>query len=118
MPTNQPPNPTANDLIEVNQPKPNTAITSPYRVDGQARGHWFFEATFPIILTDNQGNILASSYATAQDDWMTTEFVPFSGEIIFTKPTSTTQGQLIFKKDNPSGLSEYDEQIAIPITFE
>ncbi len=114
----QPPSSTANDLIKVNQPKPNATITSPCQIDGQARGYWFFEATFPIILTDDQGNILATNHATAQNDWMTTEFVPFSGEIIFTKPTSTNQGQLILKKDNPSGLSEYDDQIVIPVTFE
>ena len=52
-------------------------------------------------------NEIASGIAQADGEWMTTEFVPFKSILNFDK-SSTTAGRLIFKKDNPSGLSEND----------
>lgn len=104
------------DLIKVEKPKFNEAIESPYTVAGQARGMWYFEATFPVKLIDSNGNILAETYAQAKSDWMTTEFVPFESELVFEKP-STKTGALILQKDNPSGLPENADEIAIPVRF-
>ncbi|MFH1670737.1 MAG: Gmad2 immunoglobulin-like domain-containing protein [Patescibacteria group bacterium] len=105
------------DLIHVDMPRPNQTISSPVTIEGEARGYWFFEATFPIVLEDDQGNVLATHYATAQSEWMTEEFVPFTSEfdVIF---GDTTKGTLILKKDNPSDLPQNDDELRIPVTFE
>jgi hypothetical protein len=100
--------------IEVFNIKSGQEISSPLVVEGKAVGNWFFEASFPIIVTDESGNILGSSYAKAQSDWMTEDFVPFKGEITFSSKTGG-KGFLIFKKDNPSGLPQYDKEIKIPV---
>ena len=35
------------DMIRVDAPRPNQVIQSPLTVKGEARGAWFFEASFP-----------------------------------------------------------------------
>ena len=105
------------EAIEVAFPKPNNEIVSPLTVTGQARGTWFFEASFPVVLTDWDGKIIASGIATAKEDWMTENFVPFEATLTFTKPAYKNNGFLILKKDNPSGLPEFDQAYEIPISF-
>lgn len=106
------------DRIVVDVPVKSMTISSPFVVSGKARGYWFFEASFPIELRDVQGNILETIIAQAQGDWMTTEFVPFTASLIFTKPLSPMPAVLVFKKDNPSGLPENDDSIEIPIIIQ
>lgn len=104
------------DLIRIDQPRPSSVVSSPLSIAGEARGNWFFEASFPIALLDANGSIVAEYFAEAQDEWMTTEFVPFISTVTFSRPT-TLQGELVLKKSNPSGLPEYDDEIRIPIAF-
>lgn len=101
----------------VDFPKPNDKIYSPLTVLGKARGTWFFEASFPVRLIDAKGNILTQGIAQAKADWMTENFIPFKSELIFIKPVGQTSGYLILKKDNPSGLPEYDDELKIPVIF-
>lgn len=108
--------PQQSNNIRVTSPQRNQIITTPLRITGQARGSWFFEATAPVKLIDANGRTLADGFITAQGDWMTTNFVPFSGELSFAAPATNT-GQLILEKSNPSGLPENDEQFIIPIRF-
>lgn len=109
------------NLIRVTVPRLNQMIASPLVVRGEARGNWFFEATFPVILTDWDGRIIAQSYAQAEGEWMTENFVPFEGKIEFENPENigefSRRGALIFKKDNPSGLPQYDDALEIPVRF-
>ncbi|OGG91757.1 hypothetical protein A3H03_02060 [Candidatus Kuenenbacteria bacterium RIFCSPLOWO2_12_FULL_42_13] len=100
--------------IKVNAPQANEAIKSPFMVAGEARGAWFFEASFPVKLADENGNVLATGIATAKSDWMTENFIPFTARLDF--PRSVTEkGYLIFNKDNPSGLPENDLELKIPV---
>lgn len=105
------------DLIWVQAPLPNQTITSPVSIVGKARGNWYFEASFPVILLDAHGNILAQAPAQAEGEWMTTEYVPFSLSLIFPK-SATATGTLVLQKDNPSGLSEYADELRMPVRFE
>ncbi|MEZ4194791.1 MAG: Gmad2 immunoglobulin-like domain-containing protein [Candidatus Paceibacterota bacterium] len=111
------------DLISLTTPVPNGIIESPLTLSGVARGYWFFEASFPIMLTNWDGLIIAEGFATAEGDWMTEEFVPFTAELAFTNPYNAgdpdfmKNGTLILKKDNPSGLPEHDDALEIPIRF-
>lgn len=104
------------DLIELRTPLPNTIIQSPLSVEGRARGSWFFEASFPVYLLDAAGDTVAVIPATAQGEWMTTEFVTFKTTLSFTAPASPT-GTLILAKDNPSGLPEHAGELRVPIRF-
>ena len=72
------------------------------------------KATFPIKLYGEAGKLIAQSYATAQGDWMTTDFVPFEASLEFTN-SKEQAGILVLEKDNPSGLPEYSDEIRVPI---
>jgi len=104
------------DLIKVDYPRPNQKIASPLAISGQARGTWFFEATFPVKLVDEQGNVLAQHYATAKSDWMTNEFVEFEATLEFSQ-IDVERGLLILEKGNPSDLPENDDSLVIPVEF-
>ncbi|OHA26750.1 MAG: hypothetical protein A3C06_01225 [Candidatus Taylorbacteria bacterium RIFCSPHIGHO2_02_FULL_46_13] len=106
---------TLSDLIVVDSPKPGATVKSPIHISGKARGNWYFEASFPVILKDVNGKVIIQTPMQAKGDWMTTEFVPF--ELDLALPTSTVPGPvtLILQKDNPSGLPQHDAQIEIPL---
>ncbi|MEK7140749.1 MAG: Gmad2 immunoglobulin-like domain-containing protein [Patescibacteria group bacterium] len=104
------------NLIKVFSPLSDEVVTSPFTIKGQARGNWYFEASFPVKLLDANGAVLVSHYATAEGEWMTTEFVPFEVTLTFDKPTTTT-GTLVLEKDNPSGEPQFDDSISIPVRF-
>lgn len=105
------------DLIVVVSPVKDSLVSSPLSVAGRVRGNWFFEGSFPIILTDLDGKILAEGHASAQGDWMTNDFVKFIGTLQFDKPTDTTKGILIFRKNNPSGDIQNDDSYEVSISF-
>ena len=104
------------NLIQITSPRPNSIIKSPLVIKGKARGTWYFEASFPVKLLDENGKEIAAHYAQAQDEWMTENFVPFESRIEFTAMAGT-KGTLILQKDNPSGLPEYDDELRIPVIF-
>lgn len=110
------PNSNQNEKIHVTSPQENESIGSPITIKGEARGNWYFEASFPIALYDSNDILLAEAPAQAKGEWMTEDFVPFELTLSFPKPT-TTSGKIVLKKDNPSGLPENDEQIEIPVLF-
>lgn len=101
--------------IVVNNITKNQKISSPIIIEGKAIGNWFFEASFPIKLVDIDGKVLASTIAKAEGDWMTTDFVNFTANLEYDKPTSTNYAQLILSKDNPSDNSDFDQSIYIPV---
>lgn len=107
------------DLIVVETPLRDATVTTPLTITGKARGYWYFEASFPVIVTDWDGKIIGQGIAQAQGDWMTEDFVPFTATVEFTVPTDTPyrRGFIIFKKDNPSGLPENDGALEIPVLF-
>jgi len=106
------------DLVLANSPRPGQTITSPLVATGEARGYWFFEASFPISILDAEGNLIGQGYAQAEDEWMTEEFVPFESIAIeFEAQPVGSLGTVVLHKDNPSGLPEHDDELLIPIVF-
>lgn len=105
------------DLIKVENPFPGAVTGKTFTVIGQARGYWYFEASFPIELQDKNGKVIATAIAQADGEWMTENFVPFKVEI---KAPNDYIGPatLVLKNDNPSGLPENDRSVAVPITVE
>lgn len=104
------------DSITVSNPSPNQVIRSPLAITGEAKGTWFFEASFPVYLYDSKGNLIIQGVAQAEGEWMTEDFVPFSLTLDFDKPSAST-GELVLMRDNPSGLPENSEELRIPVRF-
>ena len=105
------------DLIKLDSPRPNQVVTSPLEISGTARGTWFFEASFPVQVLGEDGELLAQAIAQAEGEWMTTEFVAFKADIKI--PASYIgPATLVLHKDNPSGLPEHDASISVPIVVE
>lgn len=111
------------DLIVLHEPEPLSSVSSPLSIKGQARGTWYFEGDFPIVLLDGNGAVITQWFASAVLDpndpsstWMTEDFVPFEAELIFTTP-ATSEGTLVLHKDNPSGLPEHNDELRIPLSF-
>lgn len=110
------------DLVVVTSPKPGATIgTSTLTVTGKARGSFYFEASFPVYLTDWDGRIIAQGHAQAQGDWMTQDFVPFTATLTYTKPVGgaeAVRGTLILRNDNPSGDPARDKALEVPVYFQ
>ncbi|MDZ4384934.1 MAG: Gmad2 immunoglobulin-like domain-containing protein, partial [Candidatus Moranbacteria bacterium] len=106
----------ADDSIRVSQPASGAEIKSPVEISGEARGTWFFEASFPIRLVDENGQELAHAAAAAQGDWMTEGFVPFKAVLVF-DAKGARSGKIILEKDNPSGLPEHAGSFEVPVKF-
>lgn len=105
------------DMIRVENPTPGAVTGKSFTVSGEARGNWYFEASFPVEVRGEDGTVLATVAAQADGDWMTTEFVPFSVEV--TVPDSYIgEAVLTLRKDNPSGLPENDASVSFPFTIE
>lgn len=102
------------DLIQLDSPKANRVISSPINGNGQARGSWFFEASFPVRLEDANGRIIAQTQAQADGDWMTSEFVPFT--FSFTAQLTFNQTYwLVLERDNPSGQAGATQVLRVPV---
>ena len=106
---------TAAVSIHVINPVDNALVVSPLHFSGTARGSWFFEASFPVVLKDNAGNVIGSGIAQAQSDWMTEDFVQFAGVLTFADPP-TSDGTLVFTQDNPADLPGA-QTISVPVQF-
>ena len=70
----------------------------------------------PVKIVEPNGRILGVAGVQALDEWMTEDYVPFRGELLFADPEAAV-GYLIISKDNPSGLPEYDASLKMPIRF-
>jgi len=103
--------------VRLNNFKDNQTVVSPLIIEGEAKGKWFFEASFPVRLVDANWKEIMVVPAQAKGDWMTESFVPFSARLEFKKP-STPTGWLVFQKDNPSGLSENAAEYYVPVSFQ
>lgn len=107
----------SSDNIQVELPFPGAVTGKEFSVIGKARGTWFFEASFPIDVLDKDGKILVQTYATAQGEWMTQDFVAFKGDVKV-PITYTGPATLVLKKDNPSDMRELDASISFPFVIE
>ncbi|MEI6863857.1 MAG: Gmad2 immunoglobulin-like domain-containing protein [Candidatus Adlerbacteria bacterium] len=105
------------DIITTTSPLPHTTIVSPLVVTGTARGSWYFEASAPVELRSATGAVIAQGHVTAQGDWMTSEYVPFTATLTFTAQPAGTVGTLVLKNDNPSGDPAREKELDIPVNF-
>ncbi len=110
-------NDTLNNLLKVENPQPGQVVTSPLEITGVARGYWFFEAEATAELLDGNLQTISETYTTAIGEWMTEDWVPFSGTMTFEKP-ATKNGFLVLHKANASGLKKHEMSDTIPVKFQ
>lgn len=101
-------------MVELISPQPDEVMHSPYLITGRAKGNWFFEGKLPLSLRSLDGKIIVDSFAQAQDESMIEDWVDFQAELNFTV-SEPLKGELLIKKNNPSGLSEYEAQVSYPV---
>lgn len=104
------------DSLEISNPSIGDTIHSPFTITGKAKGNWYFEASFPLIITDSENNIVGTGVAQAKGDWMTNDFVDFTADVTFSKPNTQT-GFIVFTNDNPSGLPANQKKEKFLIKF-
>ncbi|MEI8339460.1 MAG: Gmad2 immunoglobulin-like domain-containing protein [bacterium] len=104
------------NIITLTAPRPKEEITSPVKITGQARGLWFFEGSFPVKLKTVDGKTLSYGVVKSGSDWMTDDFVNFEAIMNFSVATRT-QGYIELIKDNPSGMTEKDDALFVPVVF-
>jgi hypothetical protein len=102
-------------LIYASVPQAGTSVSGTVTVLGMARGQWFFEGSFPVSVIDANGKVLGSGVASAEGEWMTEEFVPYTAKIEIKEKPATKQGAIILSRDNPAGGPE--SFLTIPVTF-
>lgn len=105
------------DLIDVTLPTPGAVVGKSFSVTGQARGTWYFEASFPVLVLGKDGEVLDQIPAAAESDWMTENFVPFRADIEI-PDGYTGPATVVLKNDNPSGDPARDKSISFDINIE
>jgi hypothetical protein len=105
------------ELIKVTTPTPGDTVTSPLVIEGEARGPWYFEASFPVVLETNSGEVLIEAPAVASGEWMTEDFVPFTVSLAYGETTATS-GTLILQRANPADLASQANTLLIPVLFD
>ncbi len=105
-----------NQQVIIDEPKAYGIVKSPLNFSGRAKGFWFFEATAPAYVKNKSGDVIGQGQARAEGEWMTADYVKFSGTIEFKKPAEQ-EGFFVIAKDNPSGLPENNASIEIPVKF-
>ncbi|HEY0221182.1 MAG TPA: Gmad2 immunoglobulin-like domain-containing protein [Candidatus Paceibacterota bacterium] len=105
------------DLIKVETPYPGAVTGKEFSIVGEARGTWYFEASFPLKVLDKDGKILFQGPVQAEGEWMTQNFVPFKVDIKVPQ-SYIGKATIVLSNDNPSGLPENDKSISFPITIE
>lgn len=103
--------------IRIEKPTAGSTVSSPLEISGEAKGNWYFEAEFTVRLVQN-GNELAVAIVKAQDDWMTSDYVPFSATMNFDAEGHGGNASLIFRNNNASGKPELDKTFTLPVQIE
>ena len=96
-------------------PLSGATVSKSFKVAGEARGTWYFEASFPLQVHDAANNRVGGGLARAQENWMTEKFVPFVADVKVGSYSGLAT--LVLLKDNPSGLPENDDSVSIPIVI-
>lgn len=107
----------SSDEIFVTSPKPGESVTATILVKGYARGHWYFEGVFPVDVTNADGVVIGSGRGTADAEWMTEGFVPFTGEV-YLKSLYAGPATVVLKKDNPSGKASNNGSLSFPVMIQ
>lgn len=102
--------------VSIAGPASGATVGAAFTVSGKAPGNWYFEASFPIQVRDENGNVIGRTHANAQGEWMTEDLVSFIATVNI-EGAYKGPATLILLRDNPSGLPENDDSVSIPIVI-
>jgi hypothetical protein len=100
----------------VSAPLYGAETKSPLTVAGIAPSNWFFEASFPVTLVDDNNQTLAQAPAQAQSDWTVQGPVPFKAQLNFLV-LQETHATVVLREDMPSHAGAARE-VRIPVVLE
>lgn len=107
------------DVIVVTVPKANQLITSPFKVEGEAVGGWYFDEQLNVRLEDDKGKILFTKPFKAIESTKTDNLVPFTGAVIFNRAEAETpRGKLVIERTNTTYSDGELGPLVIPVEFE
>lgn len=102
-------------FIRLATPRPGASVTSPLQLSGEAVGQWYFEGSFPVTVVAEDGTVIGQGSVSAQGDWMTTDLVPFEGEVAFEAGDRGGAATIVLARDNPSDLPQNDAALHVPV---
>jgi hypothetical protein len=105
----------SDDDVSLYYPVEGNTISSPLNIDGETVGSWYWEGTFRIELRSKTGDVISSTFATSEGEWMQQGYVPFTATMIF--ETDEKVADLVFIKENPSGMPENEDEYSIAVNI-
>lgn len=107
------------EVIKTTAPKPNQVITSPFKLEGEAVGGWYYNEQLQAKLEDDNGKILFTKPVKALESTKTDGFVPFVAAITFVRAEAETpKGKLIIERTNTEFSKGELGPLVIPVVFE
>lgn len=107
------------DVVLVLDPDSGDTIGCGVTVMGTVPSSWVFEDNFPISVEDPEGNDVMAGYAKSYGDSMSQDKVDFSGSIKCIGVNCYSGDVfLVIHKENPSGLTENDDSVRIPLIMD
>lgn len=100
----------------VSAPLVGARTKSPITVTGIAPNDWFFEASFPVTLVDENNQTLAQAPAQAQSDWTVQGPIQFKAELSFLV-LQETRATLVLQEDMP-GENATPREVRVPVVLE
>lgn len=108
--------PPLNERVVVTYPQKGATVQPSFEVIGKVPGNWSSEAQFPVMVRDPDGNKIAQTTGHLQGNWMTTDLVDFTADIVVSGYHGPAT--LVLLKDNPSGLPENEDSFEVPIVVQ
>ena len=105
------------EVLQIFSPLAGQKVLSPLKITGLAPSSWFFEGSFLVKTSADNGVLLGKEIAKAQTEWTKPGLVPFATTVFFETPSDTKTGKIVLSADNPSGLSKYNRSVVLPISF-
>ena len=104
-------------MASVTAPMMGQHSKSPLAITGIAPNDWFFEASFPATLVDENNQTIAQAPAQAQSDWTVQGPVPFKAELSFLV-LQETRATLVLQEDMPGENRGAPREVRIPVVLE
>lgn len=107
------------DVIKTTSPEPNQVVSSPFKLEGEAVGGWYYNDQLQARLEDDNGKVLFTKPVKALESTKTDGFVPFVAAITFVRAEAETpKGKLIIERTNTEFSKGELGPLVIPVVFE
>jgi len=105
------------DTIEVTEPKPYALVSSPFKVEGKAKGVWYGNNRLTVKLVDENNNPIVEKSMFALGNVTRDAMIAFTGAINFQVPATVVRGKLLIQKVNIEDLGVKNGPLVIPVKF-